>query len=108
MTELAQPADRLHPAEDFFDALAHALTDVVAGVPRRPSVQRAAPLLEHHVRSRLELSQRFDEAVRVVGFVAADGDPSIRQTRDETCRGIAFGRTSRTNDAGVDHQAMPT
>src|SRR5260370_41536940 len=46
MTELAQPADRLHPAEDFFDALAHALTDVVAGVPRRPSVQHAAPLLE--------------------------------------------------------------
>jgi hypothetical protein len=44
------------------------------------------------VRRRLELSQRFDEAVRVVRFVAADGDPSLPQTRDESGRGIAFAR----------------
>jgi hypothetical protein len=40
MTEFAEAAHRFHPAEDFFDAFTDALTTVVAGVPRRPSVQR--------------------------------------------------------------------
>src|SRR5205809_980855 len=50
MTELAKSADGLHPPEDLFDAFAHALTDGVAGVPRRPAVERAALLLERDVR----------------------------------------------------------
>src|SRR5688500_5874209 len=41
MTELPEPTDGLHPPEDFFDAFAHALTDVIARVARRAPVQGA-------------------------------------------------------------------
>jgi hypothetical protein len=44
MPELAESTDGLHPAEDFFDAFAHTLADVVARVPRGPSVQGATLL----------------------------------------------------------------
>src|ERR1019366_6914595 len=62
MPELAQSADGLHPAEDFFNAFTRPLTDVVAGVPRGASVQRAALLLERDVRRGFEVPQRLDKA----------------------------------------------
>src|SRR5450631_3158756 len=73
MAELAEPPDGLHPTEDFFDAFAQTLTDVVARVPRRASVQGAALLFEGDVRRGVKLPQRLDKAARVVAFVAADG-----------------------------------
>ena len=106
MTEFAEAADGLHPAEDFFDALAHALTDVVAGVPRRPSVQRAALLLERDVRRGLELPQRLDKAARVIAFVAADGHAARRQAGDQADGRVALAGAGRRDDAGVDHQAV--
>src|ERR1700738_2702461 len=66
MPELAESTDGLHPAEDFFDAFAPALADVVACVPRGPSVQGATLLLEREVRGGLEVPQRVDKAARVV------------------------------------------
>jgi hypothetical protein len=56
VTELAQPGDGLHPAEDFFNALARPLTDVVAGMSRRASIERAALLLEGNVRPGLKMA----------------------------------------------------
>src|SRR5712692_10660438 len=55
MVEFAETADGLHPAEDFFDAFAHALTDVVAGVPCRPLVQSATVLFARDVRGGLQV-----------------------------------------------------
>src|SRR5437762_3359250 len=65
MAEFAEPADRLDPAKDFFDAFACALTDGVAGVPRRPSIQCPALLLEGDVRRGLEVPQGLHKAARV-------------------------------------------
>src|SRR5581483_12470408 len=45
VAEFAQPADRLHPAEDFLDAFARDLADGVAGVTRRPTVECPTLLL---------------------------------------------------------------
>src|SRR6202011_6329959 len=104
--ELAESTDGLHPAEDFFDAFAHALADVVAGVPRGPSVQGATLLLERDVRGGLEVPQRVDNAARVVAFVAADGHPSWGQPRDQADGRVAFARAGRRDDAGVDHQPV--
>ena len=41
MTELAQPADRFHPAEDFFDAFPRHLADRVAGMASGPAIESA-------------------------------------------------------------------
>jgi len=38
VAQLAQVPDRLHPAEDLFDALAHPLTHSVPGMPRRAAI----------------------------------------------------------------------
>src|SRR5712691_509487 len=73
MMEFAETADRLHPAEDFFDPFAHALTDVVARVPRRPLVQGATGLFTRDVWGSLQVPQRLDKSARVIAFVAADG-----------------------------------
>src|SRR5438034_9223713 len=99
MPELAESTDRLHPAEDFFDAFATALADVVASVPRGPSVQGATLLLERNVRRGLEVPQRVDKAVRVIAFVAADSHPSWRQPRDQADGRVAFARAGRRHDA---------
>src|ERR1700681_369869 len=106
MPELAESTDGLHPAEDFFDAFAHTLADGVARVPRGPSVQRATLLRERDVRRDLEVPQRVDKAARVIAFVAADGDPSWRQRRDQADGRLAFARAGRRGDAGVDHEPV--
>jgi hypothetical protein len=72
VAELAEPSDGLHPAEDFLDAFPDALTDVVAGMPQRRVVQGATLLLLRDVWRGLELTERIDEAVSVIAFVAAE------------------------------------
>ena len=81
MVELAQIPDGLHPAEDFFDALTSALTEIVARVARRASVQGAAVFLEGDVRRGPELTQRLDEAARVIRFITPDGLTSLAKAR---------------------------
>src|SRR5215475_11857749 len=46
MTELAQPADRFHPTEDFFDAFSRHLADRVAGMARGPAIEGATLRLQ--------------------------------------------------------------
>src|SRR5436190_10120421 len=72
VTELAQPADRLHPAEDLFNPFPRALTDRVARMTCRARIERATVLLLRDVGRGLEGAQRLHEAVRVVAFVTAD------------------------------------
>ena len=50
MTSLAHHPDRLHPAEDFFDALPRALTDRIADMSRRPMIKRPIFRFERDVR----------------------------------------------------------
>src|SRR6476646_3960911 len=107
VTELTQPADRLHPAEDFFNPFPGALADRVARMPRRARIERATVLLLRDVRRGLQRAQRVYETSGVVRFVAADGDPSLRQTRDETRGGVAFAGAGRGHDARIDDQTVP-
>ena len=83
MTELAQPADRFHPAEDFFDAFPRHRPDRVAGMARGPAIEGATLCLQGDMGRGVERAQGLDEAARVVAFVAADGDAPAWQTRDE-------------------------
>src|SRR3990172_705715 len=72
---LAQQPDRLQPAEDLLDPLAHPLADLIAGMPGRASVDgaRAAVRVLGHMRGELQGPQRGDEPPRVVRLVGPDG-----------------------------------
>ena len=58
------------------------------------------------MRRRLQVAQGLHKAAGVVALVAAHGDPSVAQTRDETRRGVAFAGAGRRHDARVDHQSV--
>jgi hypothetical protein len=81
--QLAQPADRFHPAEGSRYPLAGALADRVARMLCRPPIEGATFLHLCDMRRGLQGAQRVDEAVRVVCFVAADGDAPMQQIRDQ-------------------------
>src|SRR5712691_1917201 len=105
--ELAQSADGLHPAEDFLDAFAGALTDGIARMPGGPRIERATVLLLCDMRRRLQVAQGLYEAAGVVALVATNGDTPAGQTRDETRRRVALTGARRRDDARVDDQPMP-
>ena len=52
MPQLAQATHRLHPAKDLLDELALLLTDGIAGMSRRASVDGAVGFLRHVRRDR--------------------------------------------------------
>src|SRR5262249_35091700 len=70
--QLAQTADGLHPAEDLLNQLPSLLADRVAGVPRRPPINRAAFDLLRHVRCDTTRTDVRHEAGDVETLVAAD------------------------------------
>ena len=73
---LLLPGHRLISAERLFDALADALTDGIAAVPRRACVDRrtsAAGVLRH-MRRHCHRAQLIDEVFRVVGLVGTERD----------------------------------
>ena len=72
VAQLAQPADRLHPAEGPLDELAPALADGVPGVPRCAPIEGAEALLAGHLRGRAQSAYPDDEAGRVAALVGAD------------------------------------
>src|SRR5438477_12762225 len=54
MTELAQPTDRFHPAEDFFDAFPRHLADRVAGMASGPAIEGTTLRLQGDMGRGLE------------------------------------------------------
>src|SRR5207253_2781546 len=89
---LPQPADRLGPAEVFFDAFADLLTGLVASVPGGAAVDGAATrVLDIHrdVRRHIGLAARLDESGRVVALVRAQGlAPTARDRAHQPHRGL--------------------
>ena len=71
VAQLAQAANRFHPAEALFDELPFLLTDRVAGMPRRARVDRAASTrgVLRDVRCGVHRAEPGDEVARVVAFV---------------------------------------
>ena len=102
MFELPHPADRLHPAEDFFNALTDALAHGVPGVARRASIERAAPRVLRDVRRGPQRAHHRDKRAGVVPLVAADRLPPRRQVRDQARGRVAFADTRRRHDTGID------
>src|SRR6202035_3708920 len=68
--------DRLDPAEGFFDPLANALADSVAGMARRAAVnrRRATARILRHMQRHFHRAQFVDEILRVIGLVGAQSD----------------------------------
>jgi hypothetical protein len=83
VASLEQTAHRFHPAERLFDSFAHPLTDRVAGMAHRTSINRrssAARQVLRYMRSDSERTAGGHELARVVALVTAHGDaPAARQ-----------------------------
>lgn len=81
--DLGQASGTLDPAEDFFDAFAAALADVVAAVTCGPRVdRRLAPLagltqmsINRNMRSNRSISQLVDELRDIIGLIRPQSDP---------------------------------
>lgn len=72
---LSNPANGLAPAEVLFDALANHLADAITGVPRCPSVDRAAALMRVVARDvwrHLARPAIPDKVAHVVTLVGAE------------------------------------
>jgi hypothetical protein len=72
-------ADRLDPAEDLLDPLAHSLADCVARPIGGAQVERRAArpsLILRHVGSDIERAATRHERRRVVALVASNRDPA--------------------------------
>src|SRR5262245_66005015 len=75
----SQAADRLHPAEDLFNALALSLADEVAVVTRGPAIETrsAAAFDGRDVRGDVAIRDPRQEAFVVVALVGTDVDHRV-------------------------------
>jgi hypothetical protein len=70
--QLAQQADRLEPTEDLFDPFAFPLTDLIARMSGRTTIncRAAISVVLGHVRCHFEGPQVFHEVMRVIVLIA--------------------------------------
>ena len=103
-------ADRLDPAEDLLDPLAHALAHRVARPTGGAQVERRAarpPLILRHVGSDLERAAARHERRRVVALVAGHRDPARPANLLQHLQPLlAFGPTAGLTHAQIDHQSV--
>lgn len=106
---LPNPADGLAPAEVLFDSLANHLADAITGVPRRPSVDRAAALMRvvaRDVRRHFARSAIPHKVAHVVTLVGTERlGVTTRHAIEQAQCTRAFAETVRVTDHGADHQA---
>lgn len=109
VTELAEDADGLEPAEDFLDALAGSLADVVARVPGGPAVdgRRAVALSAGNVRGHLQAAQRLHEGLDVVALVGPQRDAAALLSLLEHLLGrLPLGSAAGLRQAGGHYQTV--
>src|SRR6185312_12088807 len=78
MACLAEHANRLHPAEDLFNALSFALADLISGVTSGASVDGAAAgpfFVLRHMRRYLQFPHYGYQVFGAVCLVGGDGHP---------------------------------
>ena len=70
---MRQSAPALHPAEDLCHPLALSLTDPIAVMPRRASIEAGgvAALDLGDVRADVPAAQKLDKGLAVIAFVAS-------------------------------------
>ena len=106
MASLAQPANRLEPAENLLDPFALALADCVARVPGGALVDDAA-LFAREMRRHLMLAQFLHQFPAVVTLVGAQRDPTpARNSPHHRHRRLRFGAPSGLSHTTVNCQAI--
>src|SRR5690349_8153237 len=109
---LAQPTDRLGPAEDLLDPLPTPLTDRIPGMPRRAGVDHGAAVPGDALRDVRRDPQRThvgDELLRIVRFVATDRrrtEAAPPQPLEQLHRFRALGGRVGVGDTQRDAQPM--
>jgi hypothetical protein len=102
--DLGQASGTLDPAEDFFDAFAAALADIVAAVMRGTRVdRRLAPLaglsqmsINRDMRGNRSISQVMHELRDIVGLIRPQSDPlRAPPPVDHGKRNLSFGGARR-------------
>src|SRR5207253_4103688 len=113
MMQLAQPTDRLPPAEAFFDEFPFHLTDVESRVSRCTAVDRARRLglvsVRSHVRRRVAGPDSLDELRRVIALIRAKGAASGARLehRYQLHGRVPLAFVLRRPHVGRDDQPMP-
>src|SRR5688572_14872215 len=118
MAQLAEPADRLHPAEALLDELPFLLAPRVAGLTRRPTVDGAAAIPGgaelRDVRRRPHAPELRHKVAAVVALVRRHRAAAAAQATNQRNRGLALAKAIRRRDRGVHdqtaavfHQHMP-
>src|SRR5689334_13419789 len=77
MTSLPQRANRLDPAEHFFNSFPLPLTHLVALMPRRATINRATALtlgVLRNMGSHIHASHLFHEVLGIVSFIGSQRD----------------------------------
>src|SRR5687768_14746814 len=110
MSQLAQTADGLHPAEPLFDKLPLLLTDRIPRVPRGSTVNGASSMAGRAVlrqmRRRVHRTELRDEVTAVVALVCGDGDGvTTGDSFDHHQRGISFAEAVRRRHRRAYDQA---
>src|SRR5262252_8607517 len=80
MSQLPQPADRFHPAEDLLNQLAFLLADGIPGMTRGAAIDRRADGFLRHMRRDRKRPYRGDEGGDIEILVPTHGAPG-RRTR---------------------------
>src|SRR6516225_4658269 len=112
MAKLPEAADRLHPPEGLLDELPFTLTDRVARVPRRPSVDGAGAVpgrsVLGDVRRGSQVPQSGDTPALIVRLVTRDGDVEIAgPPLAPQERGVAFRVAIRVRHHRIHDQPGP-
>src|SRR6266567_2109678 len=110
MPHFAQQRNGLQPAKTFFDALPLLLTDGIARVSRRATIDGAAassPKILRHVRRHPKVPALAHEIRRVEALVAAHRHaPASWNFLQHFQRGIALGRARGFPYSAVHNQAV--
>jgi hypothetical protein len=103
-------ADRLDPAEDFLDPLAHSLAHRVSRPTGGAQVERRAtrtPLILRHVWSDIERAAARHKRRRVVALVASHRNSARPANLLEHLQPLlAFGPTAGLTHAEIEHDAV--
>jgi hypothetical protein len=105
----AEAADRLEPAEDLLDPLAHELTDSISRPADGAQVEGRTtwpPLILRHVRRDVERPAARNELGSIVTLVGRNGDPVKPPPLQHLQPLLAFGPAGGLSHAQVDHDPV--
>ena len=106
VAQFAEQPDRFHPSERLLDQFPFPLTDHVARMPGRATIDGRVLGLLRDVRRDVQIATGRDKAGDVVVLVPADGPAAPLAATQQDQRGFTFGRPGRGGRAYIDDQSM--